>query len=472
MKITFIPCGTSQLRPSFYPHLGMLYLASALREWTNLKPEIELLDMRTLEMTIPQVMTELKKRPPDIIGLGAKTCEAQVARALSKEIKKWNPDVLVVIGGAHSSTFPDSIMKDSGIDVAVIGEGEKTLVEIVEKFAAGEPLAGIDGTLTRVNGELVMGAVRPYIEDVDSIPFPAWDLMDIDLFSRVVIPGFFLARKRMMIVFSSRACPYECSYCHQIFGKKFRPRSAENVLQELEILYHKYGVQEFHFIDDVFNLQKERVHAICDGILERKMDVSIVFPNGLRADILDRDTVAKLRKAGTYCLYFGVESGSPRILKLINRKQNLDKIKQVVRWCDEEGMITGGFIMMGFPSETREELESTSRFILDNPFTRMGISQVTALPGTKLHKITQDIYPHIDLDKDSGRYFSDNSWFEQATGIKVTNYIKKTVLKFYLNPIRMWKLFWRVPQKRFLLRGFSQFIRLLAPSFITERLQR
>ena len=469
MKITFIPVGTSQDRPAFGHHLGLMYLASAAREWTNLDPKMNILDMRTHQMTIPQVLHEVKNNPPDLIGISAKTCEVDVAKALINRLKSWRPEIQIMVGGSHVSADPYDIMESTKADSVVIGEGERTFADYLNNLADGKDVAGIPGTLVRSKNELIMGSPRSYIEDVDSIPFPAWDLIDIDLFSKVDVPSFFLARDKYMAVFSSRACPYKCIYCHQVFGKKFRPRSPENVLQELEILYEKYGIREIHFIDDVFNLDKKRVLAICNGILERKMDIAISFPNGLKGDILDEETILKLREAGTYSLHFGVESGSQRILELIGKNQNLEKIQKVVEICDREGMITAGFFMMGFPSETAEELELTRRYALDNPFTRIEIAQVTAIPGTPLFEMVKQTYPEIDVENDPGRFLSEKSWYFEATGISIPKIFRRTYRDFYLNPKRMWKLFWRVPKKSFLLKGLLQFIQISSPSHLAKK---
>lgn len=468
MNIKLIPAGVSQERPAFGHHLGLMYLASAAREWTSIDPQIELLDMRTQMMTVPQVMEQLKQDPPDVVGITSKTCEADVAKALVRAIKAWRPEIIVATGGPHPSIEPYDMMESCPADAAVIGEGETTWVDLLKRVDAGESLAELPGALVRHEGELIMGPPRAFIEDVDSIPFPAWDLVDIDLFSRVDVPSYFLAKPPYMAVFTSRACPYKCIYCHMVFGKSFRPRSAESVLKEVQTLYHEYGIREIHFTDDIFNLNPKRVHAICDGLIDRGLDVAISFPNGLKGDILDEETIVKMRRAGGYNLNFGVESGSDRIQALMDKHQNLEKIKETVRICDREGFITGGYFMMGFPSETREELEMTRRFILDNPFTRIEISQVSALPGSRLFDLVKKTYPGIAVEVDRGRFLSEISWFKEATGISIPQLFRKTYREFYLNPKRMWKLYRRAPKKKYLFKGVWQFIRLLFPSYLAR----
>jgi radical SAM superfamily enzyme YgiQ (UPF0313 family) len=469
MKITLIPCGTIQVRPSFGHHLGSMYLASVAREWTNFVSKIEILDMRTRQMTIPEVIDELKKDPPDVVGLSAKTCEAEVAKALSIQIRKLNPNALIVTGGAHPSAAPYSMFDHSEIDAAVIGEGEKTFVELLTRLHEGKSPAGTAGALVRADGELIMGEPRPYIEDIDSIPFPAWDLIDISLFESLESASFFLAEKRYMSMFTSRACPFSCIYCHQIFGKKFRPRSPENVLAEIDILYNNYGIRELHIQDDVFNFDKQRVKDICNGILDRGYKLWISFPDGLRGDILDQETIDMLKRVGTYYVGFGVETASPRIQKLIRKQQDLNHLRHVASMCDKAGFITCGFFMLGFPTETREELEMTVDYAVSTPFTRLEVSQVAVFPGTKLYDWAKEVYKDLDVDSELGRFMTTNSLYQQATGIDLSKIMRRINVRFYLNPVRMWKLFRRVPRKIFLFKGLVIFIKLLIPSFLQRR---
>ncbi len=469
MKVTLIPCGTIQVRPAFGHHLGTMYLASVAREWTKVTSRIEILDMRTRQMTVTEVIDELKHKIPDVVGLSAKTCEVEVAKELSKHIRRLNPKALIIAGGAHPTIDPESMLIDSEIDVSVVGEGELTFIELLERYHRGEPLARTMGCAVRQDGQIFIGEPRPYIQDVDSIPFPAWDLIDIDIFENLESSSFFLAAKRYMSIFTSRACPFRCIYCHHVFGKKFRPRSPDNVLKEIDILYNNYGIREIHIQDDVFNFDRQRAIEIADKIADRKYNLAISFPSGLRGDLLDYEFIRKLKRAGTYYMGFGVETASPRIQKLIGKEQDLNHLRQVAKMCDRAGLITAGFFMLGFPTETQEELEQTVQYALKTPFTRLEVSQVAIFPGTKLYTWAKEVYKDMDINEDLGRFFTEKSLFQRATGISLPSYIRRINVNFYLNPLRMWKLFRRVPRKEFILKGFLIWIKLLFPSFLREK---
>ncbi len=169
-------------------------------------------------------------------------------------------------------------------------------------------------------------------------------------------------------IFTSRGCPFGCIYCHNVFGKKFRARSAENVLDELSMLKREYNIGEIEIIDDCFNIDLSRAKEIARGIIDRKLDIAISFPNGIRADHMDKELVDLLKEAGTYRVYYAVETASPRLQKLIRKNVDLDRPKEIVDYTAAQGIMTCGFFMMGFPTETEEEIRMTIDYACRSKF--------------------------------------------------------------------------------------------------------
>jgi radical SAM superfamily enzyme YgiQ (UPF0313 family) len=199
------------------------------------------------------------------------------------------------------------LQEEPSLDVVVRGEGENTIPELVDKD--NKNLSGIKGIAFRDDGRIVLTEPRPYIQDLDALPFPAWDLVDLKLYARFRSMASVGLRKYMTI-FTSRACPYRCIYCHNLFGKNYRTRSPENVLNEMEILVKDHGVEEFEILDDIFNLDIPRAHAICDLIIKKKLKIGFSFPNALRGDRLPNDLLRKFKEAGLNFTSIAIETAS------------------------------------------------------------------------------------------------------------------------------------------------------------------
>ncbi|MGW8178898.1 MAG: B12-binding domain-containing radical SAM protein, partial [bacterium] len=187
-------------------------------------------------------------------------------------------------------------------------------------------------------------------------------------------------------MFTSRGCPWRCTYCHDLFGKKFHPRSPENVLAEIEMLYQTYQIQEFMIEDDIFNFDMDRAKKICDLIVESKMQIALQFGNGVRLERLDQELIQKLAAAGTHHMCIAIESASPRIQKVMRKNLKLHQVKDVVRWCKENGIETLGFFMMGFPTESIEEIKMTIRFACETQLDEALFSIVVPYAGTEMSR--------------------------------------------------------------------------------------
>ena len=294
----------------------------------------------------------------------------------------------VIFGGPHCSHEPQFILNDSNVDLMVSGEGDLTIVELIDTLEEGKDVVGVPGIAYKKNGSYLRTAERPVIRDLDTID-QEYDLINLERYfnfqsSMDFFPVF--RNKRFIPLVTSRGCPFKCTYCHDIFDKSIQYRSPEAVVNEIEYLIKVYGIREFHIVDDVFNVNMKRAKIVLDAIIERNLSIHISFPNGLRADFFDDELIDKMQRAGVYRMALGIESGSQRIQDMIKKDLDINIIYDVVEKLTSARMSVHGFFMLGFPSETREEMKETIDFACDLGLTTANFSLVIPNPGTDLRQ--------------------------------------------------------------------------------------
>jgi radical SAM superfamily enzyme YgiQ (UPF0313 family) len=242
-------------------------------------------------------------------------------------------------------------------------------------------------------------------------------------------------------IITSRGCPYKCSFCHNIFGKVFRARSPENVIEEMKILYKKFGVREFHIIDDIFNFDGKRMEKICNMIIRSKMDISLAFPNALRGDLLNKKQIKLLKQAGCYSITMSVESVSPRIQKLMRKKLNIQKVVDNVCYASSLGMITSGFGIIGYPGETIEEMTETVDWLKKSIFDFPRISIASPFPDTLMGEHAKNIglNPNTILSKNAV-YDLPNTGLGYIDQHEFSMLYKKYYEEMYSEPERLSRL--------------------------------
>ncbi len=418
--------------------LGIMSLASVLR---NRGHEVVLADTR-----IGQDPVDTARRfNPQIVGISALTVEAYSLYRIAKEMKSLSKAPQVIAGGPHPTSFPEEVLADPNIDCLTLGEGEGTFPELVEALEAGQGLSAIKGVVFRENGTISFTEPRPHIQDLDSLPFPSWDLVDLPLyFQRDSMASVGL--RPYMNIFTSRSCPYRCIYCHDIFGKGFRARGPENVIAEMEALISRYGIRDFEVLDDVFNLDSKRVHRILDLILRKGIKLHLSFPNGLRTDKLEEDLLEKLKNAGVNHLSIAVETASPRLQKLIRKNLNLEKVREAISQCSRLGIFTRGFFMLGFPTETEEEMRETIRFAVESDLHTALFFIVIPFKGTQLYEIYKEELKRRTIQKGGSERFTDYDYFDGTFNLSrvgdrtLFSLQRKAFRLFYLNPKRIYRI--------------------------------
>ncbi len=349
------------------PPLSLMYLASALEE-DSFKVRIH--DDDLLQKGYYKFADLASRLDPRIIGVTATTSTIGTTLNYLQIIKKKLPDVLTVIGGPHPTFMPQKTLESGVVDVVVQGEGEVTLKEL-----AGNPdLSMVRGITYQDHGRLRMNPPRPLIKDLDGLPFPARHLVPFESYGA------------SCGVITSRGCVYNCGYCSSslIMGKKFRSRSPQNVVDELEELVDQYGVRDLAFMDDTFLLNKKRAGDIARQIKSRGLDVSFVASS--RVDSVNQDLLFKLKEAGMNTLYYGVESGSQRVLDLMKKGITLKQAESAVKSAKKAGLKVLTSFILGYPGETREDLDKTIDFSikLDPDYSQYSI--LTPFPGTPIYQ--------------------------------------------------------------------------------------
>jgi len=372
---------------SYTPPLGVLYLASYLRK--HLGAEVRVADVLHMKNPTQEVADIVRGMDPDIVGLSGLTCEALMLHHAAQIVRSAKPHVPLFAGGPYPSSDPARSLSDRNIDAVVVGEGEVTLLELARCIQEEGPawkssLSTIPGMALRSeNGAVNLSPPRPPITDLDSIPAPAWDTIDIRWFwtHRSMSTG---GVRPYMPIFTSRGCPYRCTYCHNLFGRKFRTRSPESVLDEFEELQRNFGVNDFEFLDDSINLDRKRFVAILEGLLDRGMHPKLHFPNGVRTDLMSEEEIRLIDQVGAGELSVAVETASPRLQKRTRKNLNLDKVWNNIELMAELRIFTRGFFMLGYPTETEEELQSTIDYAATSRLHLASFHITNPFPGTAI----------------------------------------------------------------------------------------
>ncbi len=430
------------------PPLGLMYLSAALKHSRPGKHEVELLDLRFFSQPRKRLERRVLEFHPDLVGISSLSSEAPMLGLVAETVKSLNPDCRVIAGGPHTTVFYDQVLENRNVDYTVIGEGEKSFVDLVDRLSSGGEIEPLPGVAFQKGGELIFPGNREPIQDLDSLPFPDWDLLDLDAYLRVPDFSHHMGRGRYMGLFTSRACPFQCAYCHSIFGKSFRARSPENVLNEMKILRDEYRVREYQFFDDCFNFQRERAREIGERIAAEVPGAGLSFPNAVRGDLVDRDFLEVFRRAGAYAITFAVETASPRIQKLIRKNLHLEKVRAAIVHADELGYFVQGFFMIGFPTETVEEIKQTIDFAVKSPLSAATFFIVVPYARTELLKLFEKEGFSGSVEFKDCHYRSEKSVYSILTGLDLSRVQKKAYLRFYLNPYRLIKSIFRVPNKK------------------------
>lgn len=362
-----------------YPKLGLLYVASYLEKHAP-EHEVSVLDAHAEELNYEQLGQRIQSLKPDLVGLSVLTFNLIDTWKTVKLVKKLAPSCKTCLGGQHVTLYPDETLSLEGVDFVVQGEGEQAFTELVKALHSKAPEARLRD-IAGLGFQSVEGPVRNpvagRIEDLNELPPPARHLIDHSNYDHVVAEG-----QRLTTMQTSRGCPAACLFC-DIRKTKFRQRSAENVLSELNALLDQ-GMDDIFFVDDTITINKKRVFELCDLII--KNGRRFHFKISARVDTVNPELLAALKKAGCYRIHYGVESATPRLLKFLEKGQTPEKIRRAFHWTKKAGIGTFAYMMLGIPTETREEMKATVNFAIELEPDYVQFSICTPYPKTALYQ--------------------------------------------------------------------------------------
>jgi anaerobic magnesium-protoporphyrin IX monomethyl ester cyclase len=419
--------------------MGLMYIGATLKSAGH-EPKIHdcCSDYKNLNI-LRRTITDWK---PDFIGISIIITEREITRKIMKIIRQILPDVSVIFGGPWPSANPEEAIQQYGADFVVLGEGELIFPELINAMNNALPTESIPGTASMVNGRVKINQGRHLTEEeLNSLPFPAWELLDHELYANTPSAAIVGCKPYMTIV-TSRGCPYSCSYCHQTMGKIFRKRSAQSVIDEMTELRFNHGFKEFEITEDCFNLDRERMHAILKGIKERLGDVKLHFPNGLRADILTPEDIDLFKQAGTVSAAYAIETSSPRLQKMIRKNLNIKKAMSVINASVKAGILSTGFFMIGFPTETYQEACGTVDLAARSTLHHAFFINPTPFAGTELAEMASDILKskYSIFDPQKMNYQTSILNISAMSDTELHKAFRKALMRFYLSPRRIMRL--------------------------------
>lgn len=427
------------------PPLSLLYLAGYLEKYGY--PHVKIIDADVEKIAWQNLGMAIKKENPDIVGIGGASLVLPALIKTAKIAREVSPGSLIVAGGFGPSSEPERVLRaeNRAVDLVAIGEGEQTLLEIAKKTDSGSrDFADVAG-LTFLDGEgrIVFTKPRSYIMDLDSIPWPAFHLLSSD-FSKY--PGapmddkkFYQMKKPRATILASRGCPHRCTFC-SLGSKLWRKRSPKDIVDEIEHYKKKFGVKSIQIYDDEFvgmtPKQNEWVREICGEILERNLNLPWLV-QGRCSPFVDSETLRKMKEAGCCWIWFGVESGSQKLLdEVIQKDIKLEDVYRVFALARETGIKTLMFIIVGFPKETPQDIKMSVDLMAKVKPDVAAIHILTPYPGSKIRKYLEEhnlLDNKLDNPEDYYKYDTElcvNHHTNEMTAEEINKYYRLLYFRF------------------------------------------
>lgn len=426
MKVTLVNPPypeSSHQHPPFVP-LSLCYLGAVCEKNGY---EVNVIDCQGEKLSLQNFRSRLEKTEADVVGITSATLTYKSALKVANIVKEVFPECVTVLGGCHATFWDVNALKEcANLDIIVRKEGEATFLELLRKLECKESLDKVQGITFRKGDQIVKNEDRPYIENLDDLPFPAHHLLNLNSYVKV--------GKLIIPVMTSRGCVYWCDFCTAVrmFGRKYRMRSPKNVVDEMELVHKKYGIEQFTFYDDAFTVDQKRTEEICNEISRRKLNVE--WDCETRVDMVNRPLLEKMRKAGCIAVWFGVESGCQMIIDQMKKKFTIEQTRRAFKMAHDVGLMTVASVILGFPGETEQTAWETVKFVKSLNPVDVGFYIATPYPGTPLY----------DMVKEKGWLKTDDfDKYDTATPVFETPYLSMERLKeirfkayqqFYLRP--------------------------------------
>lgn len=389
------------------PPLGLGYIAAVLESigievkivdcllegWNNRVPvSSEIIRIGLSEERIAEIIREFN---PDIVSVNSQfTRQYKNAHAIYRITKSINPDIITIAGGAHPSVLPEFALQDENLDYVVLGEGEQAIKALVSALSTDlMTIPSIDGIGYKTQGSIHINPKTQFIEDLDLIQSPAWHLMNVERYFGLDVCHGKRTCTRFFSIITSRGCPAKCVFCtaFNVWGRKYRARSVQNVVDEIIFLKEHYYIEELLIEDDNFTFDVKRAEEICDRIIDKKLNIRFDTPNGIAAYKLTPSLLLKMKTAGFERINLAIESGNQEaLIKHIKKPLRLEKVKEIIDYCQSINLEVGAFFIIGIPGTTLSQMWDNYRFCRKLKLYEPFISVATPYPGSELYKICKD----------------------------------------------------------------------------------
>lgn len=404
------------------PHLGIAYIAASLEK---IGEKVVVIDCQYERDFKRRIREDIKYHR--MVGFTVNVANIGETLEIASFIRSNYPEKKIVMGGPLATAIYEKLIPQYA-DIVVLGEGEETIKEIVTI----SDLSRIKGIAWWQDGEIRLNPKRELIQDLDSIPYPAWHLVDLSKYRPSLL-------RKFTIMMTSRGCPYDCINCTKIIhGYKYRERSIPNVIGEIDYLVEKFGIKEIHFWDDMFTYKPERVKRLCEAIIKKRYKrLRFAIPAGIRADINDEEMFKLMREAGFYFVIVAVESGVQKVVDGLGKRLNLEKVKDTINTLRKLNFRTGVFFMLGTPFDNLNTMQKTIDFAKQLKVHHAYFFITTPFPGTKLY----------ELIKNKGRFLKDPTYLscvydegkpvfeiDELKAEDVEKMFKRAYREFYLRP--------------------------------------
>lgn len=425
----------------YFP-LGLGYIASYLIKYGC--HEVQIYEPEAQGLTIRSITKIIETFDPDIVGITCSTANFTRAIELAKLCRR-NSKAKIILGGVHVSAIPEFVMSENAewIDCVVVGEGEVTMLELAEAYLRNSGLESIKGIVYKRQGKIIHNESRPYIKDLDTIPFPARQLIPQHLF----FPNMHNARYRnCSTILTSRGCPFNCSFCAAriVSGKQYRMHSAEYVLDEMQMLKKDYKVKQLLITDDTFTMDHPRLEKICEGMISKKLNLKwFCFA---QVSTVNRQILSLMKKAGCYSIGFGLESSNLEILKRMGKPISTSMAKEIVKTANQIGFKTQTFYIVGSPGETRTQMLDTMKFSREVGSTLAFYNMLVPFPGTKEFSYFFSSAPLKDINWEKFVAIGEDCVIKnsEVSGEEIERIISKANVLYYANLPRFLHLLFHI----------------------------
>ncbi|MEK7483734.1 MAG: radical SAM protein [Planctomycetota bacterium] len=408
------------------PSLGLLHLASEIR-LHGYQPSI--IESDIFGWSVDEVAKNVIQEKPAIVGITLFTIGVWNASLIARQIKKALPETLIIVGGPHiSSLGKETMSRFPEFDIAVVGEGELTLVDLLEAIQQEKPLNAVEGIIYRDHQEICSTPPRTIQKILDHLQMPAWDLLPN--FPHAYTPAIYdFPSQPVATVAASRGCPFHCKFCDtSTFGESVRAYSPKVVFQIMQHLHQTYGVRHIIFVDDLFLASKKRTTDLCHLILEHKLPMT--WSCCARVDTVKPDILTLMKKAGCWEISFGLETGSNELLKKMDKAAEVERSEKAIQWTADAGIRSKGLFMLGYPGEDQQSIQATKDFIRRIPMTIMNLSKFTPYPGSPIYR---ELY-HTNMREDHWQKMNGMNFLWAPEGMTIEELdreYQQMLLSFY-----------------------------------------